>query len=112
MAAGNFELYVSKEKFEGELQQLDAKLGSLNGLLAEYEAKRQQAAQVWGDQDENLAKAQALCDAAIKAVQKKIDETKTSKDALQSILSDAQTIQADMGSQLDEARATIESLLK
>ena len=111
MAAGNFELYVSKETFSNELAQLDAKLGSLNGLLAQYQAKKQQAAQVWGDEDENLAKAQQMCESAIRVVQKKIDETKASKDALQQILEGSQATQASMGAKLDDAKSMIDALL-
>ncbi len=111
MAAGNFELYVSKEKFEQELSQLDAKLTSLNGLLGEYEAKKAQASSVWGEEDENLNKAKQLCDSAIKAVSKKIEETKRSKEALQNILSESQTIQGEIGSKLEAAKAQIDALL-
>ena len=106
-----FELYVSKEKFEQELSQLEAKLNSLNGLLGEYQAKREQARQVWGEEDENLAKAQHMCDTAIRAVEKKIDETKESKNALETILSESQSIQGSMGARLDEATSVIESLI-
>ena len=111
MAAGDFKLYVSKPVFEKELAQLEAKLGRLNGLLQEYQAKKEEARRVWGEEDENLAKAQHLCDVAIQAVQKKIKGTQESKNALQSILESAQAIQADMGSQLDQATAQIQRLL-
>ena len=111
MAAGNFELYVSKEKFQGELDALEGNLGRLNALLEQYQAKKEQARQVWGEEDENLAKAQRMCDTAIRAVSKKIEETKVSKEALQGILSSAQSVQADIGSMLDEATAKIESLI-
>ena len=111
MAAGDFKLYVSKPVFERELSQLDAKLGTLNGLLSEYQQKKEEARRVWGEEDENLAKAQRLCDVAIQAVNKKIKETQESKDALQNILNSAQAMQAEMGSQLDEATAQIQRLL-
>jgi predicted RNase H-like nuclease (RuvC/YqgF family) len=111
MAAGNFELYVSNEKFTQELSQLDSKLGSLRGLVEEYQAKKEQARQVWGEEDENLAKAQNMCEAAIQAVNKKIQETQQSKDALQNILSSAQEVSGNIGSFLDDATAKIQSLL-
>ncbi len=111
MAAGNFELYVSRQKFEQELSQLDAKLGTLRGLLEEYTAKKEQARQVWGEEDENLAKAQHMCDVAIQAVNKKIQETQDSKNALQSILDSATEASGNIGTFLDEATQKIESLI-
>jgi len=107
----DFELYVSQDKFTTELGNLDGRLSALQGLLSEYQAQRQAASQVWGDQDENLAKAYQVCDSAIAVVSKKIEETLQSKNALQAILSDATSRQSSMGSFLDQANAEIQSLL-
>ena len=107
----DFELYVSKEKFTQELNQLDAKLNSLNQLLQRYQELKNRSTRVWGDQDENLAKAQQACQTAIEVVNKKIEETRQSKEALQNVLQSAETVQSQIGSRLDDAQNKIQSLL-
>ena len=111
MADSRFELYVSKDGFERELAELDGKLSKLNGPLTEYQQKKAEASRVWGEQDENLAKAQQMCDTAIRVVEKKIDETRQSKEALQSVLSSAEDFQSKMGQEIETQTEIIEKLL-
>jgi predicted RNase H-like nuclease (RuvC/YqgF family) len=111
MASTDTRIYVNKETFQNEISTLGSKLDILKQLLDEYEAKKEEARRVWGDEDENQKKAIELCESAIKVVKKKIAETENSKGALENVSSDAYAIQEDIGNQLDDARRQVESLL-
>ncbi len=110
--ADNTRIYVNKQEFERQVSELGNRLNSLKRLLDQYEAKKEEARRVWGDEDENQKKAIELCESAIKVVKQKIAETENSKNALENVSSDAYAIQADIGSKLDESRAQVEALLK
>ncbi|MBR3179232.1 MAG: hypothetical protein IKF49_06915 [Clostridia bacterium] len=110
--ADDTRIYVDKQTFANQVSELDSRLNALNNLLREYEAKKEEARRVWGDEDENQRKAIALCESAIAVVQQKIDATKVNKEQLQNVSDEAFASQAEMGAALDESKSQIDALLQ
>lgn len=105
-------IYVNRETLEQKLSEFDAKLNHLNNLLSQYEQLKNEAKNVWGGEDENQAKAIAACDSAIQVVQQRIEASKEDKNSLMQLNDLAFSTQAEMGSQLDEAKSITDALLR
>jgi chromosome segregation ATPase len=110
--ASDTRIYVNKETFERQTGELNSKLNELKTLLGEYEQKKEEAKQVWGDEDENQKKALDLCESAINVVKRKISETVNTKTQLENVSSDAYASQEEMGRYLEDAKREIDALMK
>lgn len=108
----DFELYVVPEKYEAEMSSLEQRISKLQALADQYAGKKEEARKVWGDQDENLAKALKMCDTAIAVVNQKIEAARGSYNTLREVYSTATDTQSNIGGRLDDAEAQIRQLLK
>ena len=110
--ADDTRIFVDKQTFASQISELDTRLNALNNLLSQYEAKKDEARRVWGDEDENQRKAIALCESAIRVVRQKIDATKKNKEQLQNVSDEAFAAQSEMGAELLESKQQIDALLQ
>lgn len=110
--AGNFQLNIDPSEYQAQIDQLNTRINNLRNLASQYSSMRQQAENAWGTEDPNLAKAQQVCDTAVKVINQKIDGATQSMQAIQGILEAGDTLSAQSSSGLDAANAEIESLLK
>ncbi len=108
--ADNTRIYVNEEVFRNQIGALGDGLEQLGDILRDYEALKDQAKKVWGEEDINQRKAIEVCESAITLVREKQAETRNSKTQLENISSDAYKQQADYSEKLDKAKQTIDAL--
>ena len=110
--AGTFQLNIDPSAYQTQIDQLNTRINNLRNLASQYASMKQQAETAWGSEDPNLAKAQQVCDTAVRVINQKIEGSQQSLDAIQGILNAGETLSQQSGQGLDEANAEIERLLK
>ena len=108
----DFKINVDPTEYQTQLDNLKAKVDAMEDLKFRYQQKKTDAENAWGSEDENLAKAQAICDSAIQAIETKIKSAQGGIEAIRNLLnaSDALSIQSSQG--LEEANEYIQALIK
>lgn len=109
--ADDTRIYIDKADFDAKLGNFDNELNKLTSLLENYKQLQTNAKRVWGDADENQAKALAACASAIAVVEKRIEQTKADRNALNSLNELAFNKQKEFGSDLEAAKSITDALL-
>lgn len=110
--AGTFQLNIDPSEYQAQIDQLNTRINNLRNLASQYAGMKQQAENAWGTEDANLAKAQEVCDTAVRVIEQKIEGATQSMQAIQQILEAGDTLSAQSSSGLEAANAEIQSLLK
>ncbi len=109
--ANDTRIYVNREVLNQKLSDFETDLNQLQDLLNDYESLKSRANTVWGDEDDNKAKAIAACDSAIKVVRQRIEDSKNDKNTLSQLSDLAFSTQDNLGKQIEEAKEITDNLL-
>lgn len=97
-------LKVSSQEYIRRIGILDVKINELGGILTEYQALRNDAVRVLGDDDDNLRKMQDSLDTNIKAVQGQQNLLKEQRDLLQTQMDNLGILTSSVGSMIEEGK--------
>lgn len=109
-AVDELRLKVSAEEYIRRIGILDAKISELGGILTEYEAARNEATQVLGDDDANLKKMQEAITKNIKAVEGQQKLLKEQRDLLQKQMDSLGMLTTHVGEMVQEGIDTAKNL--
>lgn len=101
--ANDFELLVSKEKFDNRVETLQNNLTLLQGYAARYEDLKNEAHRVFGDDDENLNKAKRLVEENLKRVRNAIAATEEAIRTLNATSEKFEETTENVGQALEDA---------
>lgn len=108
--SNDFELLVSKEKFDNRVETLQNNLTLMQGYANRYEDLKNEASKIFGDDEENVAKAQRLVDANLKRVYNAIAATEEAIRSLNATSEKFEQTTANVGQALDDAFAIATNL--
>lgn len=110
--AVDLELLVNPDSYRMRIEELQGYVSSLNLLVGNYEGLRVRANSVFGEDDENLAKAQQSVTNAIALVNQKIEAVQANISLLEQTLESMEAGSTAASSLLDESTELIAKLLK
>ena len=111
MASTNdsLELKVSESEYDSRIGILDQKMNTLQTILSEYTALKNDAVKVFGDDDDNLRAIQDQVQTNINAVQGQYNMLKETRDMLQKQREELGALGTNIGSTIEEAVSTAKS---
>ena len=111
MASTNdsLELKVSESEYDNRIGILDQKMNTLQTILSEYTALKNDAVKVFGDDDDNLRAIQDQVQTNINAVQGQYNMLKETRDMLQKQREELGALGTNIGSTIEEAVSTAKS---
>ena len=102
----SLELKVSESEYQSRIGQLDSKINELRVILGEYEALKNDAVKVFGDDDQNLAAIQAQVQNNINAVQGQMNTLAEARQMLQKQEEELGLLGQNIGTVINEAGQT------
>lgn len=103
MAAQELEIFVQKEKYQNQINLLETKITQLQAKADEMEQLKREASTVFGDSDDNLAKAQENVEGRIRLINQAINASRASVETLQKMLQSTEDISVNVNKLLEEA---------
>lgn len=108
--ANDFELLVSKEKFDNRVETLQNNLTLLQGYAARYEDLKEQTSEVFQGDDENINKAKRLVEENLKRVYNAITATEEAIKSLNTTSEKFEQTAANVGQAFEDAIAVAANL--
>ena len=108
--ANEFELLVSKEKFDNRVETLQNNLTLMQGYAARYEELKNRASEVFEGDDENITKAQRLVEENLKRVYNAIAATEEAIRSLNATSEKFEQTAANVGQAFEDAIAVAANL--
>ncbi len=108
--ANDFELLVSKEKFDNRVETLQNNLTLLQGYASRYEDLKEQTSEVFQGDDENIAKAKRLVEENLKRVYNAIAATEEAIKSLNATSAKFEETTANVGQAFEDAIAIAANL--
>ena len=108
--ANDFELLVSKEKFDNRVETLQNNLTLLQGYASRYEDLKEQTGEVFQGDDENIAKAKRLVEENLKRVYNAIAATEEAIKSLNATSAKFEETTANVGQAFEDAIAIAANL--
>ena len=111
MAAGDLELLVRPEDYQGKITQLEGYVVSLGSLKDQFNALGGKASTVFGEDDASLNQARQIVNDSCQLLQQKIEATQATIDSLQGVLDSMNNASQAVSSALSDVEGMINALL-
>lgn len=108
--ANDFELLVSKEKFDNRVETLQNNLTLLQNYADRYSDLKAEANRVFGEDEENLEKAKRLVEENLKRVYNAINATEEAIRTLNATSAKFEETTQNVGNALEDAIGLAENL--